>query len=602
MRHFNTIIVCDFEYEIADGELPNVLSMVAFVLDANLQHVDTIERWRGEFGVAPPFDIGDDTLFVAYSAWAEMTCFTTLGWSFPKHVFDQHTAYLATTNVLLPYDPDTDKKRKKPRKRLSDACRTYGIEGWEHIEKETISKDIGEGRWHKYGREGVLNYNREDVRAETLLFRAQLLGNGTSPPADMLHVLRWSEYASKAVAQIQARGIPIDMPLWNLVQENKAAVIRELLQELDPSRDDDNPIYTPDGSWETKRFERWLIHQGATAWPRLDSGRLDLEGDAFKLMYHIPGIEELHALRDSLRIISKANLPIGKDGRNRPSLFPFGTTTGRNGHSKSIFNTHAGMYSFIRFPKDSIGVNLDWRTQEVGIAASLSGDKALIEAYLGGDVYHALARLCGLTSERDPKRWKDECPAVRQRMKALQLGINYGMGVTSLAKGLNRHPLIASGIVEDHKRAYPRFWEWRDGEVLRAMLDRKVETSFGWPLRITTSPNKRSLYNFPMQGDGGEMLRLAAVELCEANIVPCMLVHDGILLEVESLEQRELAVEIMRRAGLETCNGLEIGVDKDQTLMRGERYRDKRPVAQKMWRTMMRALQQVGALPEGELP
>jgi DNA polymerase I len=602
VRHFNTIVVCDFEYEVADGELPNVLSMVAFVLDANLQHVDTIERWRGEFGATPPFDIGDDTLFVAYSAWAEMTCFMTLGWSFPKHVFDQHTAYLAASNVLLPYDPDLDKRRKKPRKRLADACRAYGIEGWEHIDKEVISKDIGEGRWQKYGREGVLNYNREDVRAETLLFRAQLLGRGASPPADILRVLRWSEYASKAIARIQARGIPFDMPLWNLVLENKSAVILQLLQQLDPSHGDDDPIYTPDGSWETKRFERWLIRQGVTAWPRLDSGRLDLEGDAFKLMYHIPGIEELHALRDSLRIISKANLPIGKEGRNRPSLFPFGTATGRNGHSRSIFNTHAGMYPFIRFPEDRIGVNLDWRTQEVGIAASRSGDKALIEAYLGGDVYHALARLCGLTNERDPKRWKDESPEVRQRMKALQLGINYGMGITSLAKGLNRHPAIASGIVEDHKRAYPRFWEWREQQVQRAMLDRKILTSFGWPLRITTSPNKRSLYNFPMQGDGGEMLRMAAVELCEANIVPCMLVHDGILLEVESLEQREIAVEIMRKAGLETCNGLEIGVDKDQTLMHGERYRDKRPVAQKMWKTMMRALQQVGALPEGELP
>ena len=52
--------------------------------------------------------------------------------------------------------------------------------------------------------------------------------------------------------------------------------------------------------------------------------------DAFRLMYHVPGIEGLHALRDSLGFIVKARLPIGKDGRNRPSLFPFGTATGRN--------------------------------------------------------------------------------------------------------------------------------------------------------------------------------------------------------------------------------------------------------------------------------
>jgi DNA polymerase I len=600
MRRFETIAVVDFEYEVDDGELLVVLCMVAYVLNASLQHVRTIRLWRGEFGSTTPFDIGENTLFVAYSAWAELTCFLTLGWTFPKHVFDLHTAYLAASNVLLPYNPD--EKREKPRKRLSDACRAYGIEGWERIEKEAISKAIGEGRWRDYGKDAVLEYCEEDVRASTLLLRLQLGCHGSLPAADVPRVLHWSNYSAKAVAQIQAHGIPIDMHLWNLVQENKSAVILELLQELDPSHGDDDPIYTPDGSWETARFMRWLERRGVLAWPRLESGRLDLDSDAFKLMYHVPGVEGLHALRDSLRLVSKANLPIGKDCRNRPKLFPFCTATGRNAHSASLFNVHAGMYPFMRFPKDKTGLNADWRTQEVGIAAVRSGDKALIAAYQGGDVYHALARLCGLTDDPDPRRWKDANPAMRQRMKALQLGINYGMGVRSLAKGLDRHPLIASGIIGQHKHAYPRFWEWREQEVLHAMLDRKVVTSFGWPLRIATSPNTRSLYNFPMQGDGAEMLRLAAVGLCEAGIVPCMLIHDGILLEVDDPEQVDLVVKIMRNAGLETCEGLEIGVDIDQRLEHGARYRDKRPVAQKMWATMMRALQNVGALPEGEIP
>jgi hypothetical protein len=95
--------------------------MVAHELDGNLRQVRAVKIWRGEFGTAPPFDTGPDTLFVAYSAWAEMTCFKVLGWKFPAHIFDQHTAYLAASNILLPYNPD--EIRKKPRKRLPDACR-----------------------------------------------------------------------------------------------------------------------------------------------------------------------------------------------------------------------------------------------------------------------------------------------------------------------------------------------------------------------------------------------------------------------------------------------------------------------------------------------
>jgi DNA polymerase I-like protein with 3'-5' exonuclease and polymerase domains len=161
--------------------------------------------------------------------------------------------------------------------------------------------------------------------------------------------------------------------------------------------------------------------------------------------------------------------------RNRPSLFPFGTATGRNAHAKSPYNAHAGVRGFIQFAPDTVGAYLDWRTQEVGVAAVRSGDEALIADYRSGDVYHALARLCALTDDPDPKRWKANNPDQRQRMKPLQLAINYGMGVPSLAKGLNRHPLIASNIIELHRRKYPRFWQWREDTVMTAMLERRIE-------------------------------------------------------------------------------------------------------------------------------
>jgi hypothetical protein len=594
--HFATIVVCDFEYEVADGELPNVLCMVAHVLDQNLRHVRTIRLWRGEFGATQPFDLGSDTLFVAYSAWAELTCFMTLGWKFPEHIFDLHTAYLAASNVLLPHDPD--EVRKKPRKRLADACRAYGIPGWEQINKDVIARDIGEGRWRDHGQDAVYEYCEEDVRASALLLRHQLCGRPGLPPADVARVLHWSNYSAKVVTQIQAKGMPIDVSLWNLVQENKAAVIAALLRQFDPSYGGEDSIYTPAGEWSYERFERWLVRAGVPAWPRLDTGRLNIDGDAFRLMYHIPGIEGLHALRDTLGVIVRAKLPIGRDGRNRPSLFPFCTATGRNAHAKSLFNAHASVRSFMVFPEDTIGVYLDWRTQEVGIAAALSGDRALMHDYGNGDVYHALAKLCGLTNDPDPIRWKKENPAMRQRMKPLQLAVNYGMGVPSLAKGLDRHPLIASAIVERHRQTYPRFWQWREDQVQAAMLGRRIETQFGWPLYLSSSPNKRTLYNFPMQGNGAEMLRLAAWRLCEAGIVPNMLIHDGILIEARNQEQITQAIEIMKAAGRHVCDGFEIGfeigVDIDQRLEHGARYQDKRPIAQRMWRAIMDVLREIG--------
>jgi hypothetical protein len=598
--NFKTVAVVDFEYEVAAGGLPTVLCMVAYILDESLRLERVIRLWRGEFGLKPPFDIGPDAVFVAYSAWAEMTCFLQLSWTFPEYILDLHTAYLAASNILRPFN---EEKQKNQGKNLQAACRAYGIEGWERFDKSTIAADIGNGDWHKWGREAVFDYCEEDVRRTTELARAMLRGNNSLEPIDVPRTLHWSNYSAKAVARVQARGMRIDMDAWNLVQENKAAVIAELIRRFDPSQlnfnSDCGPIYTLEGDWSYTRFEQWLLHVGVPAWPRLDSGQLDTGSDAFRLMYAtVPGLEGLHALRDTLGFIAKARLPIGPDGRNRPSLFPFGTATGRNAHARSPFNAHAGMRSFMLFDPDMIGFYLDWRTQEVAVGAARYNDRALRQDYESGDVYHSLALLCGLTRDTDRMRWKRNNPEMRARMKALQLGINYGMGVPSLAKGLDRHPLIAAEIIGLYARGHPDFWRGRLEAVQTAMLRRRIESSYGWPLRISHSPNQRSLLNFPMQSDGAEMLREAAVRLCSAGIVPVMLVHDGILFEETDPRTIEEATEIMRAVGYEVCDGINVGVDLDwHTLKDGSRYRDKRPVAQKMWATIMEVLVSIGAMP-----
>ena len=106
-KNFGRVVALDFEYEVKGGEynlqegdLPRVLCMVAYVLDEHLQHIVTIRLWRGEFGPEPPFDIGPDTLFVAYYASAEIGCHLALGWPVPARVLDLFTEFRRITNGL----------------------------------------------------------------------------------------------------------------------------------------------------------------------------------------------------------------------------------------------------------------------------------------------------------------------------------------------------------------------------------------------------------------------------------------------------------------------------------------------------------------------
>ena len=134
---------------------------------------------------------------------------------------------------------------------MATACCAYGIEGWEKIDKPGIAEAIGQGRWREYGREVVFEYCEEDMRNSAELLRRQISGYRNYAPVDPQLVMRWSEYSAKTVARIQARGMPIDMPLWNLVQENK----------IGRGRRADRAVRSQPGRRRSDLFARWRVEQ-----------------------------------------------------------------------------------------------------------------------------------------------------------------------------------------------------------------------------------------------------------------------------------------------------------------------------------------------------
>ena len=191
---FKVIAAIDFEYEVAAGGLPVVLCLVVYVLDQFLRHVQTIRLWRDDFGSKPPFDIGPDALIVAYSAWAEMTCFLQLGWPFPEHVLDLHTAYLAASNVLEPYD-HYEIKSKKLGKSLPVACRA-GIAGWG---SSTNRRSPG----HRHGKLRSMGTKPFSITARKAFpkpFLCALRGSDRLNRSDVSRTIHWSNYSNKSVA------------------------------------------------------------------------------------------------------------------------------------------------------------------------------------------------------------------------------------------------------------------------------------------------------------------------------------------------------------------------------------------------------------------
>jgi hypothetical protein len=100
----------------------------------------------------------------------------------------------------------------------------------------------------------------------------------------------------------------------------------------------------------------------------------------------------------SLARMRLSDLAVGHDGRNRIMLSAFRARTGRNqpSNTKFIFGPAVWLRGLIQPPAGHGVAYIDWQQQEFGIAAALSGDQQMLQAYRSGDPYLAFAKQAGV--------------------------------------------------------------------------------------------------------------------------------------------------------------------------------------------------------------
>jgi DNA polymerase-1 len=97
-------------------------------------------------------------------------------------------------------------------------------------------------------------------------------------------------------------------------------------------------------------------------------------------------------------------------------------------------------------PTEGHGVAyIDWNQQEFGIAAALSGDEAMMEAYRSGDPYLALAKQAGAVPQ---DATKDSHGNIRDQYKTAVLGVQYGLEANGLARKIDKPPIVARRLLE----------------------------------------------------------------------------------------------------------------------------------------------------------
>ncbi len=375
-----------------------------------------------------------------------------------------------------------------------------------------------------------------------------------------------------AVSAMEHTGVPIDVEMLDQLRQGWTGMQDQLIAEIDR----DYGVY--DGrTFKHDRFGNWLAVQGIP-WPRLESGQLNLSDNTFREQAKAyPQVSPLRELRSSLSDLRLNDLAVGHDGRNRCLLSPFRARSSRNApsNSKFIFGPSVWLRGLIKPPQGFGAAYIDWRQQEFGIAAALSGDPLMQAAYKSGDPYLAFAKQAGAVP---PDGTKESHGSTRELFKTCALGVQYGMEADSLAGRIGQPPIVARDLLRAHRDTYRTYWRWSDAAVDTAMLTGRLHTVFGWPIHIGEKPNPRSLRNFPMQGNGAEMLRLACCLATERGIEVCAPVHDAVLI-CAPLERLEADIATTRAAMAEASRvvlgGFELGTDVSITRWPG-RYMDDR--------------------------
>lgn len=558
-------------------------------------------------------------IFVSFAVTAEARCFEALGlnptlypwidlyaeWRMLKNCNDEYNygTYFVRHMKLTSVPPFMRKEKNKGK---NNAPVPYSLAG---CIGRLFEKDIDKSHKDKMRdliisapekftdeeKEQILVYCDSDVewleQIRQVVTKEQVRLLKSTPEQVEKWQLKRGAFAA-VTARMETRGIPLHMPSIKNLRRNvelaKNTLITDLVENFYPFfqrvRKNKKQLL---GEWVDKYdkfaefIETKLPKNVANAWRKTETGLYKQDDEYLKGFEGIDEIEAYRQVRKQLNQLKWLREPgegeedlfdaIGSDGRMRSFFGIYGTQTARNAPKakRFIFAMSAWLRCLIRPPKDYVIVELDYANQEFAIAAILSNDPVMIDAYNSGDPYLYFAKKAGAVPAEGVRKDYEE---IRNLFKALILGLQYGMGIKTLSVHLTSvmgrivTEREAEKLLNLHKKLFRVYWKWLTKIERRYRLEGFLQLPCGWAI-LKDNPSSLSIRNFPPQGGGSSVMRESAIKM-EKNGIPLIsLLHDAdyimVRRDADGLKQTTKAKRLMVEAFNEVFNQtvIEIRVD-----------------------------------------
>ncbi len=193
----------------------------------------------------------------------------------------------------------------------------------------------------------------------------------------------------------------------------------------------------------------------------------------------------------------------------------------------------------------------DYSQIELRIAAALSKDKAMLEAFEKGEDIHTAtaAKIWDLKPE-------DVTKDQRRVAKAINFGLLFGQGPQGLSRTADISYAEAKDFIDRYFVAFSGIREFMDTAKALASAQGYVETLFGRkrplpeinsPLQMVRAQAERMAINMPVQGTEADLIKLAMIDVAkelpkvskDARLL--LQVHDELVLEVPEKDVKKVA-------------------------------------------------------------
>lgn len=455
----------------------------------------------------------------------------------------------------------------------------------------------------------ILEYNESDVTYLPRLQKAIAEYLASKLPPHELKVFfeeskRRAEYAVES-AWMVTHGYPINVEWAQNLTDNVEPLLDECARDINEQFPDKYKPFSYD-----RKNKRWKANQAKWRlwirdnkldhdWPMTDGGKSGLKNlslaleawtDRFNFQHTYPRqnygaqIVRYLKLKQSLNgFREKAGKDkktfwdyVGPDGRVRPYFNIYGAQSSRSQPSATsyIHLKPAWQRTIVHPPRGRMVVGVDYASQEVLLAALLSGDTELIRTYASGDVYLYYGKKIGVIPQDGTKKThKHE----RDLQKPVILGWQYWMTGHGLSKNLMAQtgkPYTveeAQEMLDQLDETYEVFAEFRN-ETIAAYNDQGyLKLKDGWYM-FGDNSNHRSQGNMPVQGAGADIMR-RAVKLCtEMGLKVILTLHDALYIECDVNDHTAVDnfIHCMKTAFIDYFKGTD--QEKNAALIRVDTY------------------------------